>query len=95
MGILEDVLSALERIPLWKRVSKLPGEYEALEMRVKALENRLSGPKGLECPKCGEAKLMLQSSMSHPTFGFAGTKLDTYKCSSCGFDETRNRKASS
>lgn len=94
MGILEDVLSALDRIPLWKRVSKLPSEYEALEARVKALEDRLSGPKGLDCPKCGEPKLMLQSSAPHPTFGFAGTKIDTYKCSSCNFSETRNRKAS-
>ncbi len=43
MGLLEDILLALERIPIWKRVKALPDEVEALKARIKVLEDRMAG----------------------------------------------------
>ncbi|CAM5218229.1 hypothetical protein CDEF62S_00372 [Castellaniella defragrans] len=91
MGVIEDVLKALERIPVWKRVTKLPDEMDALQKRVAALEAKLGPKPGGQCPKCGEMSMRLISSAPHPEFGFAGAKRDTLRCESCGFEETRDR----
>lgn len=92
MGVLEDVMKALERIPIWKRVSKLPEEIEALEQRVKALEERLSKVKGDQCPRCREMAFMLESSAPMAGgLGRLGAMYDHYKCSACGYTDRRTR----
>lgn len=92
MGILEDVMKALERIPMWKRVNLLPDQLQALEERVKALEAKLDGPAGLACRRCNGQTLMFQRSESDPTFGDLGVQLDFYRCSSCNYEETKSRQ---
>jgi ribosomal protein L37AE/L43A len=91
MGMLEDVIKALERIPLWKRVSALPVEVEALQLRVAALEARLAGKTGPLCPLCNTPGFKRISSKEHPDFGFAGLKVDSYVCENCGHKEDRER----
>ena len=91
MGMLEDVMRALERIPLWKRVSALPAEIETLQARVTAIEVALGGKAGPLCPMCNEPGFRRRASKAHPDFGFAGIKLDSYSCAACGHSEERER----
>ncbi|PPU41192.1 hypothetical protein [Xanthomonas arboricola] len=91
MGMLEDVIKALERIPLWKRVSVLPDQVEQLQERVAALEAQLAGKPGALCPICNAAGFKRTRSREHPDFGFAGLKLDSYECAACGHSEERER----
>lgn len=94
MGILEDVMKALERIPVWKRLTALPNEVEALQKRVAALEAKLGPKTGQPCPMCDERTMKVVSTEDHPEFAFAGLKLDHMRCESCGHEETWERDPS-
>jgi hypothetical protein len=54
MGIVDDILRALDRIPIWKRLQELPSEVDDLKARVAAFEDKLSGkwPPDV-CRYCG------------------------------------------
>ena len=66
MGILEDVIKALERIPSWKRLATVPDELAALQARVAALELRGALATGQRCPKCGVMAYALHESRPEP-----------------------------
>jgi hypothetical protein len=92
MGILEDVIKALERIPAWKRLNALPAEVERLSARVQALEKQLALPPGETCRRCQQRTLRLIETT--PASGdWAGTGLleDLYRCSSCDYEDRRQR----
>lgn len=91
MGMIEDVMKALERIPLWKRVSALPDRTEQLEARVAALEARLKGKPGLLCPACNAPEFVRIASQADRIFGDLGVKSDSYRCAACGHMEDRLR----
>lgn len=91
MGMIEDIMKALERIPAWKRISALPAEVDALTARIAALEQKLGPQSGKQCPICNEFALKVIASAAHPDFGFAGVQQDTMKCSKCGHQEVRSR----
>lgn len=91
MGLLEDIMKTLERIPAWKRLNALPNEVDELRKRVAELEAKLGPKPGHECPQCGELSMRLIGSIPHPEFGFAGPKRDSLRCESCGFQEDRDR----
>lgn len=92
MGVLEDVIKALERIPLWKRLSQLPHEMEAIERRVAELEARLAPAKGDQCPKCRQMTFTLTSSEPiKGALGRLGAMYDSYQCSACGYTDRRTR----
>lgn len=86
-------MKALERIPLWKRVSALPDRMEAMEARLAALELKIAGGHGAACPICEAPGFKRTASKPHPTFAFVGLKTDTYSCGACGHSETRDRDA--
>jgi hypothetical protein len=90
MGILEDVMKALERIPVWKRVTALPDEVEALKRRVAVLEARLAPATGDVCPRCREVAFQLIETFADPgPFGKTGRRLHLYRCSSCQYQDER------
>ena len=37
MGIVDDVLKVLDRIPIWKRLQEVPREVDELKKRIAAL----------------------------------------------------------
>ncbi|HRQ59179.1 MAG TPA: hypothetical protein PLN31_17325 [Azoarcus taiwanensis] len=91
MGMLEDVMKALERLPVWKRLIALPQQVEDLQVRVAELECKLGPKPGAECPMCGERTMKVIATRPHPRFGMFGTKLDTVQCTACNHKEDRER----
>lgn len=93
MGMLEDIMLTLERIPIWKRVKALPSEIDELRARVAAIEARLAGTSGECCPLCGSDQFKAISTKKHPLWGDAsGLMLDQFKCGACGHSEDRERE---
>jgi hypothetical protein len=92
MGMLEDVMKALERIPIWKRVSALPAEVEALKKRVADLEAKVAGGGADRCPICDTPGFRRTKSAPDPVFKDMGVLQDTFECSACNHTETRQRE---
>lgn len=91
MGMIEDVMKALERIPLWKRVSAMPDRIDALEKRIAALEQKLTGGSGQLCPLCDSPRFKRVKSEPAGIFGGLGVMADTYQCQDCQHSEQRQR----
>lgn len=92
MGILEDVLKALDRIPMWKRLSSMPDEVDALRARVAALEAHLAKAIGDQCPRCrAMAYGLIDSGPASGPAGELGIWSDRYACSACGYQNQRER----
>jgi len=86
MGILEDVMKTLDRIPVWKRLQALPPEVDALAKRVAALEARLAPATGDQCPKCRAMAFKLERTEPEPPpWGSMGAMQNVLQCSSCGY----------
>ena len=66
-------------------ISDLMNENVELKDKIKAL----SSATGETCPKCNNRTYELISSKKHPTFGDLGAKQREYKCSGCGFSESK------
>lgn len=92
MGVIEDVIKALERIPAWKRALGAAAEVEQLRIRVQALEDRLAPASGDQCPRCRVMAYRLELSRPEPgPFGALGAMEDVYRCSSCSYENIRKR----
>lgn len=88
MGILEDVMKALERVPGWRRIAATPDRVDALEAKIKAIEDRLDVGKGAACPRCKEPAFIMKQSRPAPgSMGRLGLKTYSYSCSACGYQE--------
>ena len=88
MGLLEDIIRALERVPGWKRIAATPDDLDALKARVEALEARLAPATGEICPKCRKPSFRVVSNRPMPHFEWAGKSLDTLRCDACGHEVT-------
>lgn len=92
MGIIEDVLKALDRVPGWKRIAGTPAEIDALSKRVATLEAQIAPATGGACPKCrGMHFTLIRSEPEPPPWGQMGAMQDCYECSACGYTDTRKR----
>lgn len=92
MGILEDVMKALDRIPSWKRIQQLPTEVDSLEKRIKNLESRLQPATGNQCPSCrAMAYRLIKSTPSPEPWGSMGARQDHFACSSCSYTDVKER----
>lgn len=94
MGMLEDVMKALERIPIWKRVIALPDRMDQLERRIAAIEKLAAGGAIDGCPICNSFGFVRISTRKHPQFGAAGLMLDLFRCEECEHQEERERDVS-
>ena len=86
MGVLEDMLKALDRIPGWKRLQEIPSEVDELKKKVAALEEKLGGkwPPDV-CRFCGERAMRLSATLG-PS---AGKMEEQWHCKECNKTEIR------
>lgn len=91
MGVLDDVLKALDRVPIWKRLNEVPEEVDDLKRRVSELEDKLGGKWPADvCKFCGERTLRLYFSRPNPDKGHIH---EEWQCSACNQMEKRLVKA--
>ena len=89
MGIVDDILKALDRIPGWKRVQELPTEVDALKSRITALEEKLGDKWPADiCKACGARALRMIDSFPLDK----GIIQQTWSCGECKGQELRTRK---
>lgn len=83
MGIVDETLKVLERIPIWKRLGQIPAEVDDLQKRVAALEEKLGGKWPADvCKYCGERAVRL-ADQRHTE--------ENWVCAVCGETELRKR----
>lgn len=63
MGLLEDILKALDRVEAWKALQEVPAKTRAIEERVTALEASLARCPAEGCPYCGARAWRLERTM--------------------------------
>src|SRR5438552_16651732 len=76
MGLLDDILKALDRVDAWKALQEVPAKTSALEKRVSVLEENLARAPGQACPFCGARAFRFKRTM---TWG----KSETCQCEDC------------
>jgi ribosomal protein S27AE len=77
MGLLEDMLKALDRVEIWKELQATPKRIESLEKRVADLEEKLGGKwPGDVCPYCGAQAFRLKVQGMHG-------QLERWECGEC------------
>ena len=92
MGILEDVIKALERIPAWKRLQTTPEKIDALDKRLRELEARMQPATGDRCPSCkAMAYKLIKSGPAPEPWGSMGAREDHFGCLQCGYTDSRQR----
>ena len=90
MGILEDTMKILDRIPLWKELQTAPSRIKELEQRVANLEEKLGGKWPADvCKSCG-ARAVRMVSVIGPDIN--GNMIESWHCSECNFTEERRIK---
>lgn len=91
MGVVDDVMKALDRIPAWKRMQTVGMEVDALAKRVEELEQKLNGKWPADvCRYCGERAARLRNA--HPAQA-NGIVLEMWRCEACGQQDRRSYKA--
>jgi hypothetical protein len=91
VGIVEDILKALDRIPGWKRIQELPSEIDKLNERLGAIEQKYGTkwPPDV-CRYCGE-----QQSRLYHSYGIdRGFIRESWKCGACNREDDRAYKPS-
>jgi hypothetical protein len=82
VGILDDMLKVLDRIPGWKRLQQIPTELEELKTRVAALEEKLGGKWPADvCRYCGQRALRLHQT--YPIPDMHGLIVEDWQCDNC------------
>jgi len=86
MGMIDDIMKALDRWDVWREMQALPAKWQSLEKRVAELEGKLSGkwPPDV-CKFCGERAARLDSTSVLDK----GKVQQLWKCQSCGRYESR------
>ena len=59
---LQNLIALLDRWDVWKRIKSSADQVPELAERITALEDRLEGKGGNQCPQCGSLELFLQHS---------------------------------
>lgn len=88
MGIIDDIMKALDRIPGWKRLQEIPSEVDALRKRVEELEQKLGEKWPADvCRKCGARAARVGHSHNEK-----GVICERYDCAECHATDFRYRK---
>jgi hypothetical protein len=85
LGLLTDILTALDKWDLWKEIKTAPERIAELEKRVANLEQLLGGKAPPDiCRHCGE-----RGARYERTVGSAGHQQELWKCEKCGHTNRR------
>ncbi len=76
MGVIEDIMKALDRIPGMKDIQALPEKVKGLEERIASLEAALARCPAEGCPYCGA----LAWRLDHVNMN---GQREVWKCSEC------------
>lgn len=82
-NLLADLSLELAEAKL--KMADLISENAAMKEKI----NSLTSATGEVCPRCNNRTFEIISTRKHPTFGRLGAKEREYKCSGCGFAETK------
>lgn len=93
MGMLEELNTLLERIPVWRQLVALPERVATLEARIAALEAQLAGKTGALCPICNAPDFKRVGTDAANPMAAIGFTTDVFQCGSCGHREQRHRDA--
>jgi hypothetical protein len=77
MGVLEDMLKALDRIDAWRDLQAVPAKMKALEDRMASLEAALARCPAEGCPFCGARAFRLERVDMHG-------QREIWECGDCG-----------
>jgi hypothetical protein len=91
MGMVDDILKAFDRIPVWKRLQEAPSEVDELKSRVAALEEKLGNkwPPDI-CRLCGARAARL----GYSSVNDKGIIVEWWDCEECTNSDFRHYKAS-
>lgn len=84
IALANDKYATLE-----KRAAELEAENRRLREQNKQLEAQIGRASADPCPRCRRPAYELVDSKPDPIFGDLGASRRTYKCSSCGFSESK------
>jgi hypothetical protein len=90
MGMIDDILKALDRIPIWKRLQQVPSEVDELQSRIAVLEEKLGGKWPADvCRYCGERAARLTN---HRGPDNKGVFTEIWTCAACSQKDHRHVK---
>lgn len=90
MGMIDDTLKVLDRIPIWKRLGTVPDEVDDLKRRVADLEEKLNGKWPADvCRKCGARALRLSTHRGPDMKGYV---TEIWECGECHKTDHRRVK---
>jgi len=82
-NLLADL--SLELADAKLKIADLMAENASLKEKL----HSLTSASGERCPKCNNRTFQIVSTKPHPIFGDMGAKEREYKCSVCGFAESK------
>lgn len=82
-NLLADL--SLELADAKLKIADLVAENAGLKEKI----HSLTSATGERCPKCNNRTFEIISTKPHPIFGEVGSKEREYKCSGCGFSESK------
>jgi hypothetical protein len=84
MGLLDDILKALDRVEIWKQLQNVPQRITDLETRVAEFEKLLSGNAPPDyCRLCGARAARL--GLSYVELGTIAERWDCAECHNIDF----------
>jgi len=88
MGVLEDMLNALDRFEWWKELRGAPKRIEELERQVAELGEKLGGKwPGEVCRFCGARASRLYHV--YPSTDAKGNVREIWRCGECNREDQR------
>ena len=89
MAALDNVLTILDKFPLWRRMKEAPDKLDTLEKRVAELEEKLGDTWPADvCKFCGARAARMVWSVPHEK----GLTRQDWKCGECEHTEVRTIK---
>ncbi len=81
---LSDLISVLDKIPIWKKLKTLFDKVDNIEKRLAELEQKENNQGQNKCPRCFLRKVKVSKISKEGYNGILHNKV-IYRCDDCGF----------